>query len=122
MRHVMVPSTYEADQIPIPVDRVARRTSLLVCISADGSYLRPLLILPRKTIESELIEQGISEAHAKMVYQEHGFISTALFEEWCLEVFFPELEARRQHLGYWGEAVLILDGLCCHDSDGLQDE
>jgi hypothetical protein len=44
--------------------------------------------LPRKTIESELIEQGTSEAHAKMVYQEHGFISTALFEEWCMEVFF----------------------------------
>jgi hypothetical protein len=41
----------------------------------------PMLILPRKTIEREIVEQEISEAMCKMMYQEYGFISTGLFEE-----------------------------------------
>jgi hypothetical protein len=65
------------------------------------------------TINSEL---------AMMFHQEHGFISKVLFEDLCYEVFFPELEERRQCLGYWGEAVLILDGLGCHDSNQVQEQ
>jgi hypothetical protein len=90
-------------------------------IAADGTYLRPLLILPRKTIGNELVEQGVTSELTMMVYQEHGFISTVRFEEWCEDVCFPALEKRRQSVGYWGEAVLILDGLTCHYTDQLQE-
>jgi hypothetical protein len=48
---------------------------------ADGIYLRPLSIHPRKTIESELVKQGINSKLAMMVDQEHGFILTVLFED-----------------------------------------
>jgi hypothetical protein len=68
------------------------------------------------------MEQGIGEEQAKMVSQEHGFISTVLFEDWCLDVFFAALEERRERLQYRGEAVLIMDGLTCHDSDAFQNE
>jgi hypothetical protein len=84
---VIVPTCYQGDEIPIPVDSAAQRNSLLIYIAADGTYLRPLLILPRKTIESELIEQGTNSELATMVHQEHGFILTVLFEDWCYEVF-----------------------------------
>jgi hypothetical protein len=56
-----------------------------------------------------------------MVHQEHGFISTQIFEEWGWEVFIPELARRREELGYSGEAVLIMDGLTCHHSDFVED-
>jgi hypothetical protein len=99
VQHVIIPACYQSDEIPILVDRVAQRNSLLVYIVADGTYLRPLLIIPHKTIESVLIEQGINSELATMVHQEHGFILTVLFENWCPEVFVTALEERRQHLG-----------------------
>jgi hypothetical protein len=80
-----------------------------------------MLILPRETIEREVLEQGINEELCKMVYQEHGFISTALFEEWCWDVFFPEIQRRREAIGYAGDAVLMMDGLTCHESNSFED-
>jgi hypothetical protein len=52
-----------------------------------------------------------------MVYQEHCFISTALFEQWCWDMFCMEIRHRREITGYAGNAVLIMDGLSCHESD-----
>jgi hypothetical protein len=85
---VIVPATYHQSEIACPIDRATKRSSLLLCLAADGTYLKPLLILPRKTIEPEVLEQGISESMCKKVYQEHGFISTTLFEQWCCDAFF----------------------------------
>jgi hypothetical protein len=85
---VIVPATYHEFEITCPIDRATKRSSLLVCIAAEGTYLKLLLILPRKTIEPEVFEQGISESMCKMVYQEHGLISTALFEQWFWDVLF----------------------------------
>jgi hypothetical protein len=107
VRHVIVPACYERDEIPISVDRAAQRKSLLVCITVYDTYLRPLLILTRETIERVLIEQGINSELAVMDRQEHGFISMVLFKDWCHEVLFPALEERRQPLGYRGVAILI---------------
>jgi hypothetical protein len=67
------------------------------------------------------MEQGVNGDQCLMVHQENGFICTELFEQWCLEVCFAELDRRREHFQYWGEAILILDGLTCHDSDIVED-
>jgi hypothetical protein len=80
-RTVIILATYRESEITCLVDRATKRSSLLVCISVDGTYLKLMLILPWKTIEREVVEQGISEVMYKMVYQEYGFISTGLFEE-----------------------------------------
>jgi hypothetical protein len=37
-------------------------------------------------------------------------------------VLFPEIEKRRAQFEYGGDAVLIIDGCTCHDSDWLLDE
>jgi hypothetical protein len=120
-RSVIVPSTYRDDTIGMPVDRAVKRTSLLLCIAADGTWLKPLLILQRKTIEKELIEEGINEQSARFVYQENGFITAPLFTSWCEHVLFPELRSRRERYRYGGRAVLLMDGLTCHGSDDVED-
>jgi hypothetical protein len=35
--------------------------------------------------------------------------------------FFPELNRGRERFQCWNEAILILDGLTCHDSDAIED-
>jgi hypothetical protein len=82
---VVVPSGFRDHSIMIPVERNVNQNWLLVCITADGTYLRPLLIVPRKTIDQELVEQDITSAICKMVHQEYGFITTSTFDEWWWE-------------------------------------
>jgi hypothetical protein len=101
-RMVIVPATVHDDRVGIPADRSTKRSSLLLCIVADGTSLKPMLILPRKTIERELLEQGINEGISMLVYQEHGFITGDLFKKWCVEVLLPEIQQRRERCGYWG--------------------
>jgi hypothetical protein len=58
--------SHKDDEIRIPVDRTAKRRSHLVCIPGDGTDFGSFVLILRKTIESELMEQGVSSALATM--------------------------------------------------------
>jgi hypothetical protein len=49
-----VPMTHATNRVGICVPRTGKRITLLACIGADGSYLRPLIIIPRKTYVEDL--------------------------------------------------------------------
>jgi hypothetical protein len=106
-RTVIVPATYQESKIACPINRATKRSSLLVYIAADGIYPKLLLILPTKIIQPEVLEQGISEFMCKMIYQKHGFTSTALFEHWCWDVFFSRNQASTRN--HW------ICRRCCSD-------
>jgi hypothetical protein len=72
---VVVPSGYRDDDIMMPVERAANRNSLLICIAADGTDLKPVFIPPRKTIDEELAKQGIINVICKVLRcQERDFV------------------------------------------------
>jgi hypothetical protein len=52
---VVVPVDYPGDTTPIPFDRNIKRAIMVPAIAADGTALKPLIIILRKTIEVELI-------------------------------------------------------------------
>ena len=111
----------------IPMERMKKRITILHCIFADGSYLKPLIVVPRKTIEKELYDIGITPDKAMICYQENGFIDSISFLCWASNVFFPEiekrLEAHRKEDPYFDRsAVLILDELKQHFTDYFEDE
>jgi hypothetical protein len=68
-RTVRVPSTGTVDKIEMPVDREVKQSSVLICVAANGTHLRPSLILPRKTIEKELSEQAVRQKSVQCAYQ-----------------------------------------------------
>jgi hypothetical protein len=88
---------------------------MLVAVSADGSYRKPMAIIQRKTYEIELSDVGLTPESVMIVHREHGFIDRVLFELWAATVLFPEIERRHTHVGYAGDAIVILDGCTCHD-------
>ena len=90
------------------------------CISGDGTALKPLIILPRKTIEEEVITFGYNTNHVLFAYQEHAFMTARLFEHWAESILFEEVGRRREATGYTGPCVLILDGLRAHHSDSFE--
>jgi hypothetical protein len=119
---VVVPSDYPADTIPFPVRRVNSRASMIACISAAGRALKPVVVLPRKTAECEFFECGFTPDEVSLVWQENGFCTAKLFEEWCFTVFLPDVLEQRQRLGYAGFVFLILDGFSGHTTEAIEEE
>ena len=119
---VLVPSGYDQKNIKIPRDRMAKRASLVGCICADGSVLKPMVILPRKTIEAEMQLYGYNKRNAAFAYQENSFMTMKIFEQWGEKIFFPHVDAKRKEMNYGGQALLIMDGLAAHHSPSFCEE
>lgn len=121
-RKVVVPVAYESEEIEVPVSRESKRATLLGAIAASGAYLRPLVIVPRLSVDTELFELGFTEDMVMYGSNESGFITTALFNKWIDAVLIPYVKETRLRLNYWGWGVLLLDGCSCHDSDYFLDQ
>jgi hypothetical protein len=102
------------------VSRDDKRASCVACIVANGRAPKPLIVIPRKTIEFELYECGFTPDRCHILFQENGFLTTELFAEWAEAIFFPDTIQTRQSLGYVGPIFLILDGFAGHFSDALR--
>jgi hypothetical protein len=63
------PRDIEDQLIYCPVSRTGKRITLIVCMTADGSYVRPCLILQRKTFDDELLVQGFTPEKVEIYSQ-----------------------------------------------------
>lgn len=79
--------------------------TLGLCISASGSYLRPLAILPLKTLPP--LEPRVVNFYS-LSGQQNGFISNEIWHEWVRTVFIPHINNVRHQLGKPGQKVLFL--------------
>jgi CRP-like cAMP-binding protein len=113
---VYVPVDHDADEVDVPVARCGKRITLVGCIALDGSYLKPMVIIPRKTVDYDLAPTGLTDEKVEIVHQPKGYINTQLFDDWFEDIFLTELAQRRSKHRYDGEAVLLLDGCSCHSS------
>jgi hypothetical protein len=109
-----VPRDVEEPTVSYPVSRTGKRITLIACIAADGSYLRPSLIIPRKTFDDELLLFGFTPEKVEIYSQTHSFIDIEIFNDWFRDSFIPELVARRQRFLYTGPAFLIVDNCTAH--------
>ena len=111
----------------VGVPRSARRCTLLVCISLDGTTLCPTIITRTKTIDSAVFEKGGYDSNNLKIYNtENSFINNEVFGEWLCDVFLPEVVRRRkvlaETLGTFNDrAVLILDGCSAHTMEPFKE-
>jgi hypothetical protein len=117
---VVVPNTYEEDEIDVPVDRHSKRSTLTAAIAADGGVLKPFISVDRHTIDDDLLINGYFSSIVEIVHQENAFMSTYLFDQWANEIFFPSLKYKRLAVGYNGNALLIMDGFSAHESEAFR--
>jgi hypothetical protein len=113
-RTCYVPASVPGDQVPIPISGCSKRITLLACIGADGSHLKPLVVIPRKTVDADLLLTGLTSEKVSVASQPKGFINTALFEKWLTEICIPEIVSRRRAHSYEGPVALILDNCSAH--------
>ena len=110
----------ECDWRHYPVTRREKRATFLLTVSADGRCLKPLLIVPRSTLESEVLLAGYTSDEAIFVKSANGYITRDLFERYLVEVVVPYINLRRHELEYRGYAVLTMDNCSCHTSQDVE--
>ena len=114
-----VPSSCSAQELEVPMKKTSQRSTALVGISLSGTLLKPLLVLKRKTIDTELIENGY-EDKAIYSYSESGYINGELFTRWLCEALLPYIQVQRQLLSTQSRAILIVDGCSVHLNNSIQ--
>lgn len=113
---IVLPINAPKDYV-LSVDRNYKRTSMIWCISLDGTKLKPLVVVENKRIEKAQILEGYGENNVIIFCQENGFVNSEIFYFWAEEIFLPVIERRRKSTGYTGEATLLLDGCSAHTSE-----
>lgn len=119
---VVVPIECTEEQVVVSVNRNSKRASMIGCIAADGTALKPMIVTPRKRIALNLKYHGYTDDVCSIVHQESGFVNAAVFDYWATTILFPEITHRRTLYNYQGEALLMLDGCTSHFSDFFLDE
>ena len=103
----------------IPAFRDDQHLSLLVCISADGTSVKPMMCTKRASLGMSLI--GEMMPFCNFAYQCNGYMNGDLFIRWLNETFVPEVKERRSKYNYTGKAYLIMDGFSGHTSQEVMD-
>jgi hypothetical protein len=67
-----VPAALPDGSVYMPVSRLGKRITIIACIAADGSYLTPTVIIPRKTVDSDLPITGPTGEKVKVYKQRKG--------------------------------------------------
>jgi hypothetical protein len=91
----LVPSSHAEEYVYVSVSRPGKLITLITCMAADGSALKPEIIVPRKTVDADLVLTGLMAEKRTIRSQPPGFIDTRIFESCCETMFIPELHNRR---------------------------
>ena len=119
---LIVPNECPDEELCYSVNRNMKRATMIGCIAADGTALKPFVISPNKTVEKELRTLGYRDNNVIIVSQENGFVNSPAFAYWADFVLFPEIRRRRVEYHYRGTAVVTMDGCSAHFSDYFMDE
>jgi hypothetical protein len=95
---------------------------LTACIGADGSALKPFVILPRETIDEEIFRIGYTPHKVIFFHHVHSFMTKRIFEFWMNNVFYPEIVIRRARFNYFGPIILLLDQFSGHNYPNLEEQ
>jgi hypothetical protein len=118
VKKVIVPAAVDSDAVFHPVSRRFRHMTLLVCVSAGGDSLCPMLVLGQ-AIPDDIWAKGLRPDEDVMIRRrETPYMNEELSYDYLSEVFIPYVCAVREKMERNGEqAVLLMDGMKAHCSD-----
>ncbi|KAH0795722.1 DDE superfamily endonuclease containing protein [Histomonas meleagridis] len=106
----VVPMEYVGNEIPIEQDVNVDHHTMIAAIVADGSVIKPLIVIQRETVDLELLQLGYTTDKITYSKSDTGYINARIFKKWLDDCYLKDLQIRRQITGYDGPAILILDG------------
>ena len=90
MEKVIVPFDDEDTSTNIGVDRTTRRATVIGCVAANGTKMKPIVIISRKTLEKAFrYPVDYNDDNVIIVHQENGFNTALIFDYWADQIVFP---------------------------------
>ena len=117
----VVPVGHTGNTVLISNELKTKRATMVVTIAADGTALKPLMVVRRQSLDAELRELGYTHSKIHFSRSATGYITKKLFNEWAGQIYLPYIRQHRNDTGYTGPALLILDGCSCHDQNDIND-
>jgi hypothetical protein len=115
-----VSSKVKENQVYVPVSRAGKRITLVACIAANGSSLKPMIVIPRNTVNRDQFLLGWTDEKVVIRHQLNGFIKNEIFDAWMAEIFLPELAKRGERYQDQGPAVLLPDNCSEHAGETFE--
>jgi hypothetical protein len=94
-------------RIYLLVPRTRKRITLVAPIGADGSDLKPLIVIPRQSYDSDLALVGITDE--KWTFIRRTRATRSVFLAWFTNLFFLEAAPRRQAFAYEVRVISMMD-------------
>ena len=121
-KQVVVHSGFPGSQTRYPVPRDTSHATLVACIAADGTAIRPLVIVKHRTVRLTLMLMCWTDDKVRFRHSVSGYITHDLFIEWLTDTFIPDVDERRRKIGDMGQrAYLMLDNCSSHRSQDIID-
>lgn len=101
-------------------DKEPEHITVLTCIAADGSHLKPLIIFPLATMPP--LQPEVKNAFL-ITGQSNGWMTSAAFTSYIEKYFVPQVAEKRRVLGLPPDApaLLLYDGASVHFGVDIDD-
>ena len=83
--------------------------TVLACVSADGSFNKPLVVYPGARTPKFNFGGGVNPDHYGLGYSQNGWMTADVFFTWLSSIFFPEIKDSVPF-----PVILFLDGHTSH--------
>jgi hypothetical protein len=116
-KKVICPAGVSPSNCTYRVKRDGKLVTIMPCISLAGPSLPPLCIVKRKTLDTDIYDEGLRpEVDVRVEPSAKGYINTEIFYRWVEGIFVPSVEQirRRETLAPTTRAVLMCDNLAAH--------
>jgi hypothetical protein len=109
-----VPADFTVPIAHHPLSWTGNRATPIRCITADGSFIGPCLVISRKTVDDELLTQPFAPEKAETDWRAKADINIEAFRNWSRDTFIPDVMTRREYFPHHRQALLIMDNRSTH--------
>jgi hypothetical protein len=119
-RVVIVPGDYNLPTIPVPVARHVKRSTLTVCIAADGYCMKPFVIITSEDDrEGDILR--VRTRSGPVLHSRERFYDRPTFPRVGYETVHPNASTAARRVELRRKAVLLLDGVNPHLSQEFRE-
>ncbi|KAK8894756.1 hypothetical protein M9Y10_023193 [Tritrichomonas musculus] len=83
---VVVPKG-NTEKLRFPVERKDDHTTFVACICADGTYMKPLIVVKRKTMEVRILRTSLWNK-LRIEHEDTDYINSKIFDAWLEKDLF----------------------------------
>ena len=119
-QRVVVHRGFPGRQTRYPVERNMAHSTVAACIAADGTAIKPLVVVTHRTTREAVRLNCWGEDKVWLRHTESGYLTHELFMGWLRGIFIRSVEERRREFGNPEQrANLLLDNFAAHTSEDI---